>query len=57
VRNEDDGSVKALIAGPEPAVAAMLGRFWEGPAGATVSDVAAESAEAGEVPAGFWITG
>jgi acylphosphatase len=57
VRNEDDGSVKALIAGPEAAVAAMLGRFWEGPAGAMVSDVTAESADAGEARAGFRIAG
>jgi acylphosphatase len=57
VRNEDDGSVKALIAGPEAAVAAMLGRFWEGPVGAMVSDVATESADAGEAPVGFRITG
>ena len=57
VRNEPDGSVKALIAGPEASLAAMLEQFWTGPAGAVVSDVAAESAEAGEVSAGFRISG
>jgi acylphosphatase len=57
VRNEPDGSVKALIAGPDEAVAAMLEAFWQGPRGAVVTDVAAETADAGEAPAGFRITG
>jgi acylphosphatase len=57
VRNEPDGSVKALIAGPDEAVATMLERFWQGPRGAVVSDVVAETADAGERPAGFRITG
>ena len=37
VRNEDDGSVRALIVGSDAAVAAMLKRLWEGPRGAAVS--------------------
>jgi acylphosphatase len=57
VRNEADGSVRALIVGSEAAVAAMLDRFWKGPTGAVVSDVAVENTEAGEIPAGFRITG
>jgi acylphosphatase len=57
VRNEPDGSVTALIAGPDAAVAAMLDAFWQGPRGAVVSDVVAEAADAGDAPAGFRITG
>jgi acylphosphatase len=57
VRNEPDGSVKALIAGSDAAVETMLEAFWQGPRGAIVSDVVAEAADAGEAPAGFRITG
>ncbi|ASY73088.1 hypothetical protein N181_20700 [Sinorhizobium fredii USDA 205] len=56
VRNETDGSVTALIAGPDTAVATMLGRFWKGPPGASVADVAIEDASTVEAPAGFRIT-
>lgn len=56
VRNESDGSVTALVAGPDAAVATMLGRFWKGPPGASVANVASEAASAAEAPAGFRIT-
>jgi acylphosphatase len=58
VRNEPDGSVSALIAGPDGAVTIMLERFWEGPGGAVVADVRAEATDAADVPpVGFRITG
>jgi acylphosphatase len=56
VRNESDGSVTALIAGPDTAVSTMLNRFWKGPPGASVSDVASEDAASIHAPAGFRIT-
>ena len=52
VRNAADGSVEALIAGPEAAVDAMLAALHEGPAAALVERVTAEPAEA-EAPEGF----
>jgi len=55
VRNEADGSVTALIAGPAAAVATMLERFRKGPPGAAVSEVAAQSAAVEDVPSGFRI--
>ena len=57
VRNERDGSVAALIAGPQIAVSAMLERFRRGPAGASVSGVETQPADADEVPVGFRIEG
>jgi acylphosphatase len=57
VRNEADGSVKALIAGPETAVSTMLARFWQGPRGASVSGVVSESADPYQASDGFRITG
>jgi acylphosphatase len=57
VRNEADGSVLALIAGPEDAVAAMLEAFWKGPPGASVSDVITAKDVSGEIPDDFTITG
>ncbi|SCW61846.1 acylphosphatase [Rhizobium mongolense subsp. loessense] len=56
VRNEDDGSVTALIAGQDAAVSAMLKQFWNGPAGASVSNVVTEQASFDEVPSDFRIT-
>ncbi|MBB4276115.1 acylphosphatase [Rhizobium mongolense] len=56
VRNEDDGSVTALIAGQDAAVSAMLKQFWNGPAGASVSSVVTEQASLDEVPSDFRIT-
>jgi acylphosphatase len=57
VRNEDDGSVTALISGPAPAVSTMIELLWKGPPGALVSDVSIEEANEREAPAGFRITG
>ncbi|MGB3897349.1 MAG: acylphosphatase [Mesorhizobium sp.] len=57
VRNEPDGSVTALISGPDGAVSMMLERFWQGPAGAVVADVRAQAADGAAVPTGFSITG
>lgn len=45
VRNEADGSVAALIAGPEAAVSRMLAELHEGPPAAAVDRVEAEAAE------------
>ncbi len=39
VRNRRDGSVEALISGPEPAVRAMIERCRRGPPAARVDDV------------------
>lgn len=39
VRNESDGSVSAVIAGADSAIAAMVERLWQGPRGAAVSKV------------------
>ncbi|RUM95667.1 acylphosphatase [Pseudaminobacter arsenicus] len=57
VRNERDGSVRALIVGPEAAVTAMLLLLREGPRGAVVSDVVTEAVEPGAASPGFAITG
>jgi len=56
VRNEDDGTVTALIAGPDAAVSAMLKQFWRGPPGASVFRVSSERVDVGEVPESFRIT-
>jgi len=57
VRNEADGSVRALLAGSEDAVAAMLERLWRGPAGAAVATVEFDDVQMDELPARFVITG
>jgi acylphosphatase len=57
VRNEDDGSVTALISGPEAAVSTMIERLWKGPPGALVSDVSFEESNERNTPSGFRITG
>ncbi|KSV62095.1 hypothetical protein N183_09815 [Sinorhizobium sp. Sb3] len=56
VRNEADGSVAALISGPEEAITLMLERLHEGPPAAWVSKVVAEFVEAPEGVSGFRIT-
>ena len=53
VRNETDGSVSALIAGPEPAIADMVKRFWKGPQFASVTSVKTEAATIADLPADF----
>lgn len=57
VRNEPDGSVVALLVGPDGAVEDMLERLWVGPAGASVSGVEFGEVEPAEVPARFSIIG
>ncbi|PSH56937.1 acylphosphatase [Phyllobacterium endophyticum] len=57
VRNESDGSVCALIVGPEHAVDKMLKRFEEGPGAASVSRVTSESSGKGQSADGFNIVG
>lgn len=56
VRNEGDGSVTALVAGPKDAVAAMVERLEQGPRLAAVTSVAAEDAAEPD-DSGFHITG
>ena len=53
VRNEPDGSVTALVSGPDEAVAEMLDLFWTGPRGAAVTGVTTEPADPGELPDDF----
>jgi acylphosphatase len=57
VRNRGDGSVLALIAGPEDRVEEMIAAMREGPGAARVTDVWTEPADPAVVPAGFSITG
>ena len=57
VRNERDGSVSALLAGSDEAVATMIERLHAGPPGARVADVQVEQAANSELPDGFRITG
>ena len=55
VRNEHDGSVAALIAGPPEAVDEMLQLMNGGPLDARVENVAVEEADPAEAPRGFEI--
>ncbi|MBB3610247.1 acylphosphatase [Rhizobium sp. BK602] len=57
VRNNADGSVAALIVGPDAAVSAMLQRLWHGPPGASVSRVERQPVSLAEMPSEFHITG
>jgi acylphosphatase len=57
VRNQEDGSVTALIVGAEGAVSTMLDRLWKGPTGASVSSVTSQDVDAGQEPNGFRIIG
>ncbi|PLP59435.1 acylphosphatase [Mesorhizobium loti] len=57
VRNEPDGSVSALIAGSNEAVAEMLKALWQGPSGADVGSVEPEPADPFDAPADFGIAG
>jgi len=52
VRNRRDGSVEALLSGPEEAVAEMLIRCHDGPSAALVSKVEIVE-EGGDPPANF----
>lgn len=53
VRNEPDGSVTALVGGPEEVVTRMLELFWSGPRGAAVTGVTTKPANPAELPADF----
>jgi acylphosphatase len=55
VRNERDGSVTALIAGPKGKVAMMVDALWEGPGAASVNYVATEETDLAEAPLRFSI--
>lgn len=56
VRNEPDGSVRALIGGEAEAVAEMIQALHEGPRWANVTGVETEAAAFSDVPPGFRIT-
>jgi len=53
VRNRRDGSVEALVAGPDEAVAAFVAACRRGPRGAAVADVTELPAGDEPAPAGF----
>ena len=53
VRNEPDGSVTALVGGPEAAVARMLELFRTGPRAAVVTGVTTKAAEPADLPPDF----
>lgn len=55
VRNEDDGTVTALIVGSDVAVSTMVERFWIGPAGASVVSVETDFTSLPEERSGFHI--
>jgi acylphosphatase len=53
VRNERDGSVTALVGGPEEVVASMIERFWNGPRDSAVISVEAKPVDPADLPSGF----
>ena len=53
IKNEPDGSVTALVGGPEEVVARMIELFWSGPRGAAVTSVEAKPVNPADLPAGF----
>ncbi|MFZ2102879.1 MAG: acylphosphatase [Oricola sp.] len=55
VRNEADGSVSALLDGPETAVDAMVRLLWQGPPASRVTHVAVENSPPGEIRGRFEI--
>lgn len=55
VRNEPDGSVRALLSGSDDGVAQMLERLRQGPPGAAVSDVEMLTPGVQDVPGDFRI--
>ncbi|MFI0848391.1 acylphosphatase [Mesorhizobium sp. IMUNJ 23232] len=55
VRNEPDGSVTALLIGPEGAVSEMIRKLHAGPPGAAVAGVALDAVDAGDTQDGFRI--
>ena len=55
VRNEGDGSVSALVAGPTDAVEEMIARLRTGPPAARVDRVLVEPADVAGIEPGFRI--
>jgi acylphosphatase len=55
VRNEPDGSVSALLAGPAPQVARMIEAMRRGPPDARVAAVTTEPADDVPTPPGFHV--
>lgn len=55
VRNDPDGSVRALIVGPEAKVQQMLAALHEGPQPARVDRVETAPASPADAPRGFTI--
>lgn len=55
VRNEEDGSVTALLVGPDTTVTAMLERLRQGPPGALVSKIVSKETRLRDEPVGFTI--
>ncbi len=53
VRNEPDGSVRALVSGPDDAVARMLALLRGGPRHASVASLTSELAGTAAIPQGF----
>ncbi|WP_265517548.1 acylphosphatase [Nitratireductor luteus] len=56
VRNEPDGSVRALIMGPAPDVSAMVRALGKGPPAAHVAGVTTRTVEPDPEISGFQIT-
>lgn len=55
VRNRGDGSVEAVVAGPEAAVEEMITAMGEGPGAARVTDVWTDPVDPAGVATGFTI--
>lgn len=53
VRNEPNGSVTALVGGPEEVVARMIELFWSGPRGAAVTGVETRPVSPAGLPEDF----
>ena len=56
VRNEDDGSVSAYIAGPAKLVDEMIARMRRGPRAASVADIVVRDVSPDPAMRGFRIT-
>lgn len=56
VRNERDGTVAVVFAGPPAAVAAMVECLWQGPPGASVSAVETWDENLADLPPEFRVT-
>jgi len=56
VRNEPDGTVAAVFAGPPAAVAAMVEYLWQGPPDASVSAVETWDENLADLPPEFRVT-